>query len=335
MSMTSIGDLARNFVLTRKNAQIKSNATTLVEELSSGRVKNLSRHLGGDFSHLSGVTHAQNLNAAYSQSAKEAGLISEAMQLALEKIESEVDGSRSELLTIAAAPSEHSVAQMSSTAQGRLSSIVASLNGTFAGRSLFAGANTGGQAVAKADSLLDNLRAELAGVTLPDEFNTRIDAWFAEGGGYDSLGYMGSQNSIGSMRIGANETLELAVKADDERLRSVLSSMAKLSLLPEISGSISSEMNQSLLTGLAESVSGSLVGLTTLRSDVGFAEERIAVRQSSLAAEATSLEYAYGSIISIDPYENATKLQEAEVQLESLYTLTSRLSRLSLMDYLK
>ncbi len=111
MSMTSIGDLARNFVLTRKNAQIKSNATTLVEELSSGRVKNLSRHLGGDFSHLSGVTHAQNLNAAYAQSAKEAGLISEAMQLALGKIETEIDGSRSELLTIAAAPSDHSVSQ--------------------------------------------------------------------------------------------------------------------------------------------------------------------------------------------------------------------------------
>ena len=335
MSMTSIGDLARNFVLTRKNAQIKSNATTLVEELASGRVKNLSRHLGGDFSHLSGVTHAQNLNAAYAQSAKEAGLISEAMQLALGKIETEIEGSRSELLTIAAAPSKHSVSQLASTARDSLSTIVAALNGTAAGRSLFAGASTGGQALASADSLLDNLHAELSGVTSPDEFNTRIDAWFAEGGGYDTAGYMGSQNGMGSMRIGANETLDLTVKADDQRLRSVLSSMAKLSLLPEISVSIPPEMSPSLLTGLAESVSGSLLDLTTLRSEVGFAEERIAERQSSLASEATALEYAYGRIVSIDPYEHATQLQEAEVQLESLYTLTARLSRLSLMDYLR
>jgi flagellar hook-associated protein 3 FlgL len=36
-----------------------------------------------------------------------------------------------------------------------------------------------------------------------------------------------------------------------------------------------------------------------------------------------------------DPYQAATELELAQTQLEAVYTLTARLSRLSLSDYLK
>ena len=45
-------------------------------------------------------------------------------------------------------------------------------------------------------------------------------------------------------------------------------------------------------------------------------------------------EIARLGIVSMDPYDAATALTEAESQLDTLYTVTARLSRLSLANYL-
>ena len=39
-------------------------------------------------------------------------------------------------------------------------------------------------------------------------------------------------------------------------------------------------------------------------------------------------------MVQIDPYDAATRLQNTETQLQLIYTLTARISRLSLADYL-
>ena len=52
-------------------------------------------------------------------------------------------------------------------------------------------------------------------------------------------------------------------------------------------------------------------------------------------AETSALEIARTDILAIDPYRTATELQSTETRLETLYTLTARLSRLSLSEYLR
>ena len=53
------------------------------------------------------------------------------------------------------------------------------------------------------------------------------------------------------------------------------------------------------------------------------------------AAEATALGLAREALIGADPYEAAAALEAAETQLETLYTLTARISRLSLVNFLR
>ena len=43
---------------------------------------------------------------------------------------------------------------------------------------------------------------------------------------------------------------------------------------------------------------------------------------------------ARGGMVGVDGYDTATALQETQARLETLYTLTARLSRLKLADYL-
>ena len=52
------------------------------------------------------------------------------------------------------------------------------------------------------------------------------------------------------------------------------------------------------------------------------------------AAEALSLSLIRSDMLAADPYDTATALTETEASLQNLYALTSRLSRLSLTDYL-
>mgnify|MGYP006193710875 CR=1 FL=1 len=57
--------------------------------------------------------------------------------------------------------------------------------------------------------------------------------------------------------------------------------------------------------------------------------------QARNSAEITALELARAKIVSVDPFEAATKVKEAQTQLEMIYAVTARLSSLSLMEYLR
>jgi len=63
-------------------------------------------------------------------------------------------------------------------------------------------------------------------------------------------------------------------------------------------------------------------------------QARIDTATTRNTSEATALGIARAGLVQLDPYETATRLQHAETQLQLIYTLTARMSRLSLADYL-
>ena len=67
---------------------------------------------------------------------------------------------------------------------------------------------------------------------------------------------------------------------------------------------------------------------------IGLQEAATTQTQAQNTAENTSLSLIRSTLISADPYETATALQETEASIQNLYTLTARLSRLKLTDYL-
>ena len=75
--------------------------------------------------------------------------------------------------------------------------------------------------------------------------------------------------------------------------------------------------------------------LTKLRADIGFSQSRIQNVSTRNAAQTTSLEYARTALLEADPYETATKLEDVQFQLQSLYSVTVRLSELSLLNFMR
>jgi flagellar hook-associated protein 3 FlgL len=74
---------------------------------------------------------------------------------------------------------------------------------------------------------------------------------------------------------------------------------------------------------------------TTLRARIGTVEAQIEAARTRNSAEETSLGILRSDLGSVDPYEAATRLQAVQSQLESLYLVTARVSRLSLTEYLR
>jgi flagellar hook-associated protein 3 FlgL len=72
-----------------------------------------------------------------------------------------------------------------------------------------------------------------------------------------------------------------------------------------------------------------------LASRIGTVEAQIDSARSRNAAEGTALGIVRADIGSVDPYEAATRLEAARAQLESLYLVTARVSRLSLAEFLR
>ena len=75
--------------------------------------------------------------------------------------------------------------------------------------------------------------------------------------------------------------------------------------------------------------------IVTLRASFGQTEQRIEDGLGVAAAETTALQLGRRDIAGRDPYEAATEFTALEGQLQSLYTVTARLSSLTLTNYLR
>jgi flagellar hook-associated protein 3 FlgL len=73
----------------------------------------------------------------------------------------------------------------------------------------------------------------------------------------------------------------------------------------------------------------------TLAARIGSVEAQVEAAQSRNGAEETALGILRSDIGAVDPYEAATRLEAARAQLESLYLITARVSRLSLVEFLR
>ena len=75
--------------------------------------------------------------------------------------------------------------------------------------------------------------------------------------------------------------------------------------------------------------------MVIVRAEIGSAQAHIENASARNAAEKTALEISRNELVAVDPYETATRLEAVRNQLDTLYALTVRMSRLSLAEYMK
>jgi flagellar hook-associated protein 3 FlgL len=333
MTTLSVGDLAQLFLLKRQSAVAKQAITDRSTELTTGLAADKGAHVSGDFAPLASLQTSLAQLSGYAAVNSEAGGMAEAMQTALDTIDKQGTTVSSVLLLAGNGSAATSLGVVGGQAEDAFRTAMSALNARYGDRSLFAGQNTDNAALGSADTVLSDLTTLTAGAQTVQDVTTALDSYFADGGTFDTTIYQGGA-AMSALQVGPDQTAQIDVRATDPALKATLKAMAMGALLAHgvLGGS------QTAQAQLAQTAGEALVSAqsdrTQLAAHLGTVQARIADADTSNQAQISSLKIAQSQMISVDSYEATTRLQEAQTQLESLYTITARMAKLHLTDYL-
>lgn len=335
MSLTSIGDQSQLFLTRRQTTSLRGDLTRLSQELASGKLVNPATRTTGDTAHLIGIGRSLTALTAYRTANAEAAHFTAGAQTALGGVQDLVSRLGPALAALAPTATAQSTANAAQDARGRFASVVGTLNLQVGGRSVFAGIASDQVPLASAEAILTALQSAIAGQTDAAGIATAIDDWFsAPGGGFETLAYQGGPGAP-TFRLAAGEDAGVGTNASAPEVRAVLKGLALAALAdaPGLAGNLPEQ--SALLSQASTTLIAADTGLTALRATLGTTEARIETMGVRQTAERTALELAEARFSAADPYETASAFQEVSTQLETLYAVTARLSRLNLAEYLR
>ncbi len=336
MTNLSIGDLANTFQLRRFTSESKSELARLAKELTTGLKADLGAAVAGDFGPFAGIERSLRANEAYKTANNEATSMFAGAQIALESVQSITRDLSPALLTAASARDRTLVTTTAVDARQKFDAVVSRFNTQIADRAVFSGSATDATALASAPEMMVGILASVSGLTSADDIEAAVDTWFDDpGGGFAASGYGGASTDMGPMIVAEGETVEMTVRADDQVVRDTLKGFALATLVAEgiLDGDVEGQAD--LLERAAMRLVAADGDVTTLRASIGTAEQRVEEAQARNAAQASAYELARGELVNADPYETATMLESVYAQIETLYTVTARLSALRFSDYMR
>lgn len=239
------------------------------------------------------------------------------------------------LTAVFANTGDQSYASLGSSSRVALEDMVAVLSTTVAGRTLFSGAAVDRPPLIPADDIMVAVTAAVAGLTSAADIFDTLESFFLDpGGAFETLIYQGTGASPGGATddFEAGPTLPVAA---EPAIRRPIMAAAMGALLNEPTTVLNRTETQNLARQMMELIESNGEAVTALRANIGFGQELLEQRAQRLSFEKDSLVLARNRLIGRDPFEAASLLEETRHRLEALYAVTSRVSHLSLLDYLR
>ncbi|MFK7939539.1 MAG: flagellin [Roseovarius sp.] len=334
MTFNSIGDLAQGFALRRQNTLLNQQMSRLSQELTSGLTSDVSDHLKGNLFQLADIQHRLKLNESFERGAAQGRVETAVMQTALETAQGAASALSAVALAFGSGTGVSDVGVFAGEARSQFSQVVIALNADVGGRVLFGGDQVTRAPLPSADEFLTAVQTAVAGAASAADVNTALDAFFDPGGDFETLIYQGGNTARGAYQLGDGDTVVLDLRADAQAFRNAFKQMARTAVLDDPGVTLTLADQYALASQTGEALLGTKDQLTIIRGDLGFAEAQIDRAATRIAAEQSSLALVQSDLLAVDPFEKATELETVQLRLETLYTITSRMSRLNLVNFL-
>jgi len=332
MALNPIGDIARTLIAQQQTHALKEQQTIYTKQLTTGIVDDAASHLGGDVAFFASLSRAQELQSQYITTNKESAEMASVMQSALKNIMASSNDLTETLIVIPQSGLLGFAGVARQQAEATLGTIVSALNSQFAGRSLFSGTDVNGASIAGIDEILDQVDMAISGLTTASDVITAIDGFMAPGAGYDTQIYLGNAQDVESTRIDDNETVSLALRADNQSLKSAVASV--LFAYAADNSALDIQEQRELLEHARSGVLTSTEAVLSEATRIGFAEERIESANTRLQTSVLENEKSKIALLQVDAFEAATRLEDVNARLEYIYATTARAARLSFLDYM-
>lgn len=334
MSIGSLGDLAQSYAMQSRTTALKIDIQRLTLELSSGQVADVRAAVGGNIAYVNDLERSLTKLDGYDLAAQEAGQFADGVQTVLTRVGDLTTSFRDTLLTAGSSALSETSSSILTQANETFESVVNAMNTSVGGRVLLGGTSTDTKPIGEVDDILAALSTAVAGAGTVDDILTAAQVWFDDPAGFGSVGYLGSDTSLAPMSLSNNDSVQFDLRGDDQVFRDTLRNLAVVAIAANPALALSDAQQSELFQKSTDSVVIANNAIIDVQAQIGFSESRIETIKVRHSAERSSLEIARNDLLSADPYQAATELEQVQFQLQSLYAITARMSQLSLVNYL-
>jgi flagellar hook-associated protein 3 FlgL len=337
MKVSNSSELARMHSFQRRTASIEEKLATAGKELSTGLKSDLHQATGGNLGKLHAIERSLARNTAYTRNLTLVEQRMDGAQNALGLIQSPLDKLSINLVSASGISDHVSSITLAGEARLTFANAVGALNTTVNGQTLFAGAALDNPALTSGQAILAELDALVAADVTAGAAIAKIEAYFAKAptaGGFYTSGYLGSTADMGSVDVGEDNRVNFAFRADDEEIVNVLKGLALAAVVAGGALSNSQDEQMDMLSEAGAQLLQAKEGLLDYRSAIGVVQQNVESAKAWNVSETEALELARVDLISADATEAATVFQALEAQLETVYTVTTRLSNLSFVNFM-
>jgi len=335
MTVERLGDLAMAFSLRKRTTDLKLEIQSLNEELSTGVTSDISSHLNGSYARLTNVERNLRVLDGYKTSLAEAKLHTDTMQMELQRISNVTSEFANDLIAATASNVASTSGSVSAEAQSNFATIVASLNGQAAGRTLFGGDVADTVPLVDGTAILAELNTLVVSLTSAQDIQTAIADWFDDPAGFETFAYSGGTNAQPAFQVAETTSVSTDIRATDTAFKETLKAFAYAALASEPSINLPDDEQKELFQFAIDGMIASQEDLISLQAGLGLAQEQIENWSVRNETERVGEELTKGALLEVDAYEAATRLEAAQFQLQSVYTVTVRLSQMSLVNYIR
>jgi flagellar hook-associated protein 3 FlgL len=174
---------------------------------------------------------------------------------------------------------------------------------------------------------------ELTKADMDTFMTTTVEPMFSEAAWTDpTTGWSQASDQNMTSRISNSEVVTSSTNANSEGMRYMAmatvmtSALVGLDLSSDAMGAVSDKA-----IAYAGQATG---GLVTQASQLGLSQERVSKANDALDAQSTLLKGKLVDLQGVDPAEASTLVKTLETQLETAYTIVSKIQQLSLVNYL-
>lgn len=332
--VATLGDLSQSYSMRQRNVALREQLAQYSEELATGQVADVRQVLNGNYSYLTDIERKMDIIAGYSVATAEATHFTNGMQLAIGETSELSRDLSATLITAGTSALGAARSDIAGEARNALEAIVDRINTNVSGRFLFSGTATDQPPLPDAQVLLDAVRTAMAGAATPSDMMAAAQAWFDDPLGFATTVYQGTDDPLAPFALSSTDAVGLDLRATDPDIKRVLMLTAVSALAQDASFGLDVVQQTELFAITGQEMLSARDGVTSLGARIGFVEARIDAVATQNAAEQTSLSFAKAELLEIDPFEAATRLEDVQFNLESLYVITARNAQLSLVNFI-
>lgn len=336
MNSYHIGDQSRALSMRIANTTIKQKIDALGKEMVSGKKNDLAKALDGKLYLVNSLDNRVKEISSYQSNLQNLSLTLSGMQASIQSIENITGHLAPALLAAAGNGSPENTRTLISEGASQLDSVINLLNSKINDRYIFSGTRADNPPLVSAEEMISLITLDLPEPASADEILFAVDSWFSEGtttSNFFQNGYQGSLSNEVTVPIGgSNVTIKASAK--DEGFQSVLKGLITLNIANDRSHYLPAHDIEKIASQVGSSLSGSVTQVSETRSHLAILEYRVENQKNTLSAESDALTLTLSNIATTDPYEAAASILESITAMQNIYMLTSRISKLSLSNYL-